>query len=195
VDPPFLFEAGAFRAFELSAADIPALQRFLDANPEYHLAVNGQAPGGREAYDEFHDTPPAGIAWSRQWSLAFADAAGAMAGFAGVVSDLVAPGVWHIGIFIVATPRHGTGAAQAMYGGLEAWAHGQGAQWLRLGVVAGNARAERFWERAGYAEVRQRRGVEMGRLMHDVRVMMKPLAGGTRAGYLALVARDRPDQA
>jgi ribosomal protein S18 acetylase RimI-like enzyme len=71
---------------------------------------------------------------------------------------------------------------------------GGGAQWARLGVVAGNARAEKFWERLGYVEVRRRRGVQMGRRTHDVRVMVKPLAGGRFAQYLSLVARDRPDK-
>jgi GNAT superfamily N-acetyltransferase len=193
MDRPCLFAAGAFRAFELSAAEIPTLQRFLDANPEYCLAVNGEPPGAREAHEEFHGTPPAGMTWSNKWLIGFADEADTMAGFASVVSDLVAPGVWHIGLFIVATSRHGSGAAQAMYRPLEAWAVGQGAQWLRLGVVAGNARAERFWERAGYAEVRRRGGVEIGRRTPAVRVMVKPLAGGTLPRYLALVVRDRPE--
>ena len=33
----------------------------------------------------------------------------------------------------------------------------------------------------------------MGRKVNTVRVMVKPLAGGTLPAYLALVARDRPD--
>jgi hypothetical protein len=33
----------------------------------------------------------------------------------------------------------------------------------------------------------------MGKKTHLVRVMAKPLAGGTLADYLSLVARDRPD--
>jgi GNAT superfamily N-acetyltransferase len=188
-----LFGAGAFRAFELHAGDVPALQRFIDGNPEYYLAVNGQAPGAREAQEEFDGGLPAGWPYTKQWTIGFVDEAGATVAVASVVSDLLAAGVWHIGLCIVATSLHGSGAAQAMYRELEAWARGQGAQWLRLGVVEGNARAERFWERTGYAEVRKRSGVETGRLTHTVRVMVKPLAGGKLPEYLALVARDRPE--
>ena len=112
---------------------------------------------------------------------------------ANVVSDLLARGVWHIGLFLIATRLHGSGAAQSLYERLERWALDQGAQWLRLGVVQGNTRAERFWDRCGFIEVRKRADVEMGRLVNTLRVMVKPLAAGALAEYLALVARDRPE--
>ena len=79
-----------------------------------------------------------------------------------------------------------------------AWSRGRaarGAEWLRLGVVLGNARAERFWERRGFAETRKRGNLEMGKRVNTVRVMMKPLAGGTHAQYLSLIERDRPEAA
>ena len=68
-----------------------------------------------------------------------------------------------------------------------------GADWARLGVVEGNARAERFWERLGYLEARKRCGVEMGKLTNTLRVMVKPLGGGKLPDYLSRVARDRPE--
>ncbi len=77
---------------------------------------------------------------------------------ANVVSDLLATGVWHLGLFIVATRLHGSGAAVLLYDRLEAWMGASGAQWLRLGVVRGNVRAERFWERRAYVEMRERTG-------------------------------------
>ena len=121
------------------------------------------------------------------------DETGSLIGVANVVSDLLAPGVWHIGLFMVATRLHGGGAARSLYEQLERWALDQGAQWLRLGVVQGNTRAERFWERCAFVEVRKRGGVEMGMLVNTLRVMAKPLAAGTLPEYLALVARDRPE--
>ena len=69
----------------------------------------------------------------------------------------------------------------------------EGWRYQREWMVEGNARAERFWLRAGYVEVRKREGVELGRRTHVVRVMVKPLAQGKLADYLAKVARDRPD--
>ncbi len=80
-----------------------------------------------------------------------------------------------------------------LYRGLESWAASHGATWLRLGVVRGNARAERFWEALGYIQTRTRSGVEMGRLKNTLRVMVKPLAEDTLEHYLSLIPRDRPD--
>ena len=68
---------------------------------------------------------------------------------------------------------------------------GNGAQWIRLGVVLGNQQAERFWQKVGYAELRQRTGIQMGKLVSTVRVMMKPLCAGAPETYLQLVERDR----
>ena len=59
--------------------------------------------------------------------------------------------------------------------------------------MTGNTRAERFWEKLGYREVRRREGIEMGKRVQTVRVMVKPLAGGSLPAYLALVARDWPE--
>jgi RimJ/RimL family protein N-acetyltransferase len=188
-----LFETGRFRALELRREDIAALQLFFEENPGYFLSVNGEPPRPNEAAEEFHTLPPPEVTFKGRWLIRFLDAHGAMAGMAGVLSDFMAPGVWHIGIFIVATPLHGSGAAAELNRAMEAWMASRGAQWLRLGVVQGNARAERFWEKAGYHEVRRRHGVEMGRLVNTLRVMVKPLPGATLAGYLDAVARDRPD--
>jgi len=73
------------------------------------------------------------------------------------------------------------------------WAMANGAKWLRLGVVRGNSRGERFWESAGYIQTRLRHGVAFGAQTNTLRVMFKPLARGTLEEYLSLVPRDRPE--
>ncbi len=183
---------GAFSLCELAASDIEALQGFFDRNPEYFLSVHGEGPKRDEAAHEFADLPPAGLPYRSMRLLGFFDAAGAMVGMATFVADFIVEHVWHVGLFIVATALHGSGAPARCYDMLERWMAGQGARWLRLGVVQGSARAERFWLRSGYVQVRERGPLQMGKKSNLLRVMAKPLAGGTLAGYLALVERDRP---
>jgi len=108
-----------------------------------------------------------------------------------IVGDFIADHVWHIGLFIVVSALHGSGAAHVLYRKLEQWMVDRGARWIRLGVVQGNAKAERFWQRSGYVQVRERGPLQMGRKTNLLRVMVKPLAGGTLDAYLALVGRDR----
>ena len=190
--PATLFCAERFRAIELRTEDAAELQHFFDENPEYFVIVTGKGPQPDEADEELQRPIPEGWPFTKKWVIGFVDDDGAMVAMADVVSDLLAEHVWHIGLFIVATRLHGLGVAQLLYGHLERWALEHGASWVRLGVVLGNARAERFWQRCGFAEVRQRDGVQMGARTHTIRVLMKPLAGGSLQEYLALIARDRP---
>lgn len=188
-----LFRAAGCEAVELGADDLPALQAFFEANPLYFESVNGEPPGSDAAREVLDDAPPPEMTYSTKFLIGFLDAEGRMVAMAEVISNLLAFGVWHIGLFIVATSRHGNGDARAIHDAMAHWFSLQGVKWMRLGVVEGNTRAERFWERCGYVETRKRHGLVMGQRTNTVRVMMKPLAGGTADEYLALVPRDRPD--
>jgi len=179
----------------LGQDDAAELQRFFDANPEYFLSVDGEPPAADAAAHELVDVPPAGMAYREMLLLGVTDRldpGGALVAMATVVEGFIADPVWHIGLFIVATSLHGSGAAQEIHRALERWMVERGASWVRLGVVAGNARAERFWERSGYVETRRRGPMVMGRKTNVLRVMVKALAGGSVDEYLALVERDRP---
>lgn len=188
----FVFEQIGIRVIELDAGDLPCLQEFFNLNPEYFLAVSGQAATPDEAEQEFHGALPEGWPYTKKWLLGFVDSSNTLIGMSNVVQDLLAPGVWHIGLFMLASSLHGKGMAHKLYQGLELWARDSGALWLRLGVVQGNARAEKFWEKLGYTEVRTRRDVEIGQQRNTIRVMAKALAGGSIAEYLQLVTRDHP---
>ncbi len=181
------------QSVELGPADAPRLQRFFEANPDYFLRVLGEPAGPAEGADEIAAGPPADWGFTKKWLIGYADAAGTLAAMANITTDLLAPGVWHVGLFIVDAARRGSGDARTLYLGLEAWARACGAQWMRLGVVQGNTPAERFWAAQGYVEVRVREGQQMGRRLNTIRVMVKPLAGGRIDDYLGLVPRDRPE--
>ena len=191
--PDVLFTAGDGQATEVTAAELPEAQRFLEANPEYYLRVTGEPPSPSAAQEELEALPPAEWGFERKSLVAFRDASGAIIGMAEMVANLFAPGVWHIGLFIIATRLHGSGAAQLWYGALESWLRSRGCEWIRLGVAQGNTPAERFWDQLGYRELRMREGVQLGERLHTIRVLMKPLAGRPVSEYLSLVARDRPE--
>lgn len=188
-----LLSKNAPTPFELTSADEAELQAFFEANPDYFLAVQGAPAGPLAAYDEIHGDLPAGWSYTKKWLIGYRDpASGKLVAFANLVSDLLAGTVWHIGLFVVATELHGSGVAASIFQSIEAWAKSHGAGWLRLGVVAGNQRAERFWGRQGFAQVRVREGVEMGERSNSVRVMVKPLSEQDLCEYLKLVPRDDP---
>jgi GNAT superfamily N-acetyltransferase len=178
---------------ELGEGDVAELQRFIVANPEYWRVVMEREPAATAAREIFDDRPPAEWPWQRKWLVALRDADGGMAAMAQIIEGLFAVGIWHVGLFITAGRLHGTGESGKAYASLERWMRASGAQWVRLGVVVGNARAERFWEKAGFVEVKRRHDIEVEGLLRDLRVMVKPLAARPLQEYLALVERDRPE--
>lgn len=191
---PPLFEAAGCVARVLLEADVPAVQAFFEANPLYFEKVNGRPPRPVEALEEFHDLPPAGMPFTRRWMLGFDDAAsGKLLGVAQLLGDFLAPRVFHIGLFIIAGDRHGTGLAAALYRAMEDWMRREGAAWIRLGAVVGNERAEAFWPKMGYRDVRLRHDVETGLRRSTLHVMVKCLTDLGIEPYLARVPRDRPD--
>src|SRR5712691_6435429 len=187
--PRRLFTAGAYKAVELAEEDLPALQAFFAGNSEYFLSVNGAPPRPDEAKREFEDRPPSGVPYGKVYVLGFLDSSGEMVAMASVLSDLLALRVWHISFFVVATALHGTGTAGLLYERLEKWAKEEGASWLRLGAVVGNVKAERFWEKAGYREVRLLKEQHCS-MTHTMRVLVKPLQRSDVDDYLREVPRD-----
>ena len=185
------FACGTFRAREVVPEELPALQLFYEANPGYFRAVEGEPPSSNAARESLEGLPPAGWSYTRKYLFAFHSRDDAIVAVADVIADLFSPGVWHLGFFMAADVLHGTGVPHALYAHLEAWMRSQGARWIRLGVVRGNGRAERFWQKMGYVDVAERRDYVQGVKRHTLRVMAKPLAGGAWDEYRALVARDR----
>lgn len=179
------------RTIELGAAQAPLLQRFFEANPELFLATTGEPSRPGDALEEITQDVPAEFSFVRKCVFGYARPDGELAAMANIIAGLIAPPIWHLGTFVVETSRHGGGDAQRICGALEHWASTHGALWMRLGVVIGNVRAERFWASQGYLPVRERAGVEMGNRRVTVRVMVKPLSTAGLGPYLELAPRDR----
>ena len=188
-----MFAADGFSARHLTRDDLGELQRFFERNPEYSQIVGGEPPSADRARELFESQPPPEWPRTGKWVVGVFDEGGALVGVVDVIADLFVEGLWHLGLFIVATERHGSGLAHSVYAELEQWMQKSGAHWLRLGVVVGNRRAERFWERVGYRDVRIRTGVAVGQRVNSLRVMVKLLDGSSIEQYLAAIERDRPE--
>jgi len=189
---PSLFTTTALQAIELCDADVPAVQRLFVHNVEYFLAVTGRPPADDEARQELRSAPPNDTPFGRGWSIGLRDGDGEIVAMLSAVSDFLAEGVWLIAQFVVAPTLHGSGISREILDAFELWARDNGGHWIRLAVVVGNTKAERFWRKIGYADVCRRDGVAMGDRVNALRIMVKPLQGGELAQYLALVPRDQP---
>jgi GNAT superfamily N-acetyltransferase len=189
---PALFDAGDNKALALTLDDAATLQQFFDENPEYFLIVSGQVASPNAARELLEGDIPTAISYTRQFAIGFIDQSERLIGMADVVSDLMAPDVWHIGLFMVATKLCGRRLGSSLYQALEAWIEHAGARWIRLGVVIGNAVAERFWSKQHFTQMSMRQGVLIDAKLNDLRVMVKPLGDNQLNDYGAHNPRDRP---
>ncbi|WP_184044755.1 GNAT family N-acetyltransferase [Inhella inkyongensis] len=181
------------RAVALGTEDAPQLQAFLDLNPRYSQIVAGRPWLPDEALQELTETPPPDWPQGRTWKLALLGPDGDCQGLLVYSEDLLAHGVWHLGLLLIDERLQRQGLARHWVDAFERHARACGARWVRLGVVVGNAPAEAFWSARGWAEAKRREGVQIGELVQDLRVMVKPLAGDANLDeYLELVSRDRP---
>lgn len=181
----------AIHADELYSTDAAELQSFFDRNTEYFLICHGEPARPDEAAKELELKLPDGLACNKQWFIAFREQGVGLIAVEHVVKDLFSEGVWHIGLLLLDACRHGKGDAQLIYAATEQWAVTQGARWLRIGVVADNLKAKRFWESRGFSSVYERKSVVMGLKKNTIFTMIKALSGATIPQYLELVDRDR----
>lgn len=187
-----LFTTDGLTVRNLRRDEVPALQALFEANPGYFQTVSGRPPLPDEAQVEYDELPPPHLTFSERWFAGVFGAQGTLHGVLIVVSDLVAEGVWHIALLLLDGATRGTGVARRLHAALEEWAMAQGARWMRLSVMCGNAVAERFWSKCGYEEVRTRPYLNASGQPVTARVMIKSLTGAAMADYLARVPRDAP---
>ena len=181
------------RVAELTAVDELAIQAFFEANPGYFMVCNGEPPKPDEAHQELKGDMPDGWNYDTRWIWGYIDEQGSLVALINIISDLWSTGVWHIAFFIVDSARHGSADARLIHGDIERWAQQNGAQWMRLVVVQGNVKAERFWEKIGYQETRTLEGIPMGKRINTLRMMVRPLGDRTLQEHLQRVPRDRPE--
>ena len=179
------------RTVLLAQDDGPLVQSFYDANPAYFVLLTGSPAAKHAALDDLMAVPPDDFPYKRKYFIGVIDADGQLLAVADVIEDLLAAGVWHIGLFVVATALHGSGFAQRWLTSLEQWAMDGGAHYMRLGVVQTNQRAYCFWEKSGFVQVKIRTDIELGGRLHNLRVMVKPFDSGGLAPYFRLVPRDQ----
>lgn len=170
------FTAGKIEARELHPQDASALQALLEACDDYADLVEGQPPDAEAALDVMSEVAPGKtLDDKRLLGLWGADT---LVGVLDVMCGYPEPDAWFIGLLMIAPEQRGQGLGAAVVRAFEAWAAGQGARAMGLGVVEPNTGALRFWQRMGYAEVRRTAPRSFGRKTHVVIVMRKALAVG-----------------
>ncbi len=137
------------------ARDDDALRSCIVEHQDFHRALEPTWPDGKAVVDEYLAYLVRQCA-AHDGRIFVADAGGAIAGFACVVSstrgdspDDPAVFAWLHDIFVRASHRR-RGIATAVIAEVEAWVRGRGAKELRLGVLERNDGAQALYRALGF---------------------------------------------
>ncbi|MBW2254317.1 MAG: GNAT family N-acetyltransferase [Deltaproteobacteria bacterium] len=154
--------------------EIAALQRVLEAAPDYFRRVTGVPPDGGEAQRTYR-VVPAGKGWEDKHVLGvFLE--GEMVGCADLVRRYPEEHMAHVGLFLIAERHQQCGLGTTAWGLIEVLMR----EWpecrtLRGAVVRTNASVLRFWERIGFSQTGEVEPYCYGSVSSELVIIEKPL--------------------
>ncbi len=144
-----LFSTGSDTAFSLMPEDMPALQALLERSSDYFYLVEGGPPKPDDAFILAKDCPP-GWTVDDKFLIGINDPENNLVAVIEGTRGYPREGIFWIGLMLVDPSRRSQGLGERIYRGFEGWARLQGVKQIRLGVVACNEKALRFWKRIGF---------------------------------------------
>jgi predicted GNAT family N-acyltransferase len=140
----------------LGSSDVPALQRLLDATPEYHRRVYGGVAADGAA-DELLKALPPGRTLQHKLVLGLEDS-GELLACVELIRGYPTGVYAFLGLLLIREDRHGQGLGRSVYGAAENFVR---ALWpelekLRLAVALSNDVAG-FWSQMGFVDTGERK--------------------------------------
>jgi GNAT superfamily N-acetyltransferase len=177
-DPPPGLAIDGVEVRRLGTDDAAAVQRLYERCTDFHELAEGMPTRPAAGAEEIEALPPGKMSTDKHvFGIVAAD--GELAGYVDLVRDYPGRGEWWLSLLMLDPAARGAGLGSRIVRGAAEWAAARGARALLLGVLEQNPRAERFWQRQGFAEVdRQPYTSDTGRPSRIV-VMRRTLA---RAG-------------
>jgi ribosomal protein S18 acetylase RimI-like enzyme len=149
------FALDGFTVRRLSPADAAELQALYERCSDYHELEDG-GPTRPTAGAETLAAGPPGTDPADKFSLGVYADGGAMVAFLDVIRDYPEPGEWWIGLLMLDPAARSGGLGGRICEEAARWIAAEGGRALHLDVLEQNPRAERFWRRHGFEEVRRK---------------------------------------
>jgi GNAT superfamily N-acetyltransferase len=160
---------------QLEGSDVMAVQRLIEADPDYARRVSGKPPGPDEAHHLLTERPPT-LAPDHKVVLGVFRGTTLVA-LIDLLREWPDAGTVHIGLLQVHAQYQGQGVGRGAHDLLLRWIK----EWpkatqLRAAIVETNAKhAAPFWEALGYTPTGPPRPYEQGAVRTTVRVRTRPV--------------------
>lgn len=164
----------------LTPEDLPGIRDLVGRCGDYYDLVEGISAeeAVREVGTIFEDLPPGKRPEDKVLLGLFVGTSGGPVALADVLRDYPEPGIWVVGLLLVDGTRRREGLGGELHRAVASRAREGGARTLRIGVLAQNEGARRFWERLGYRETERREGYRIGRREGLLLVSHRPVEVG-----------------
>ena len=141
--------ANGCRLRQLSENDAEAVQSLLGQCGDYFRLHEGGSVPPNAAAELFTELPP-GKLQKDKFVFGVEKPDGTLAGVVDFVRNFPEPGVWMLGLLLLAPGERGRGMGRAVHTELVQWAKALGARSVRIGVIEENRGGARFWDSLGY---------------------------------------------
>ena len=155
-------------------AEVAAVQRVLEAAPQYAQLITGAPPATTEAADTFSMLPPGKTHDDKSVLGIFLDEQ--MIGCIDLVRGYPDASSSFLGLLVIDERYQRRGLGSAAYGRLEQWIRDQGVcDRVRLAVVGVNEPAIAFWESVGLVPTGETKPYRHGRVVSELVLFEKSL--------------------
>jgi GNAT superfamily N-acetyltransferase len=143
-----------YRITRLSGSDAALLQELYERCSDYHEMEEG-VPTRPGAAEHLLTALPPGKSPEDKHVLGIQAPEGGLVGVVDLVRDYPAEGDWWLGLLMLDPAARAAGLGTRLFGEIERAVAAAGGTALHVAVLEHNVRAERFWRRVGFAEVRR----------------------------------------
>jgi RimJ/RimL family protein N-acetyltransferase len=145
-----LFQVKDCYARQLTEHDLEALQTLCDRCTDYSELAEGVPTPSDAAHNILlRDRPPGKTIDDKIVVGLFANPE-QMIGVVDIGRDYPEPGIWFIGLFLLAPTARNRGIGSCLFLALVDWATNLGASQIRIAVLEENTKGFRFWQRLGF---------------------------------------------
>lgn len=165
-------ECPGYSVQALEPCDVERLQRLLERCVDYSVVVDGDAVSPTAADETLLDVPP-GQSPDQKFVVGLVDGHGEIAGVLEGLRDYPDPGVWWVGLLLLAPETRQQGIGRRLLTAFANHVRSSGGRAIMLGVVADNRRALGFWREIGFTTVRTTEPRTFGKKIQTVQVMRR----------------------
>lgn len=171
---PFSVNRSGYEVIRLTRQDSDRLQALFERCTDFFELTTGQPPHPTAAEAEFGDVP-AGKTPEDLHVFGLHNPQSSLIGTIMAVQDYPDAATWWIGTMLIDPAHRSQGVGSAFYQAFERWLAAQGVTRIELCAIAPNLPGRRFWQRLGFAEIRQTSPRAYGQKTHTVHVYRRQL--------------------